>query len=360
MSANSEELGLLQASAREWIADCAVLTPERKQGLEVERHWHAQMAEMGWFGVSIASEAGGSGLGWTGLGVLLQELGRELVPTSLIAGSVLAEALQAGESESLLTALVEGRSEIAFAIDDGARHDPASSSTRATQCANGWRLSGRKRYVSAGMRATHLLVLANVEQEGAALFVVEAQAAHREAITMIDGCDWANIGFDEIALPMSAKLAVDEREIERLLDLARVATAAEMLGAAERALEISVDYLKLRRQFDQPIGAFQALQHRAARMCVEIELARSCVEAALAAADADSDAAELPRLASLAKAIAGETLHLVSNEIVQLHGGIGMTEAHVAGRYLKHARLAEARFGNTAWHADRYARLSGF
>ena len=358
MNANREELDLLQRSAREWITDCAALTPERKQGLETESRWHRQMAEMGWFGVAIAGEDGGSGLGWAGLGVLLQELGRELVSTSLIANSVLAEALKSHDSEPLLPALIDGRSSVAMAIDDGARHDPASSSTRATKQADGWRLSGRKRYVPAGMRATHLLVLANTAADGSALFVVEAQAAKREAIAMVDACDWADIGFDELGLPMRARLPVDAARIDRLLDLARIATAAEMLGAAERALDISVDYLKLRRQFDQPIGAFQALQHRAARMCVEVELARSCVEAALAAADAGTG--ELAKSASLAKAVCGEALHLVSNEIVQLHGGIGMTEAHVAGRYLKHARLAEARFGNTAWHADRHARLSGF
>lgn len=356
--ANREELDLLQRSAREWIADCAALGPDRGQGLEIERQWHRQIAEMGWFGVAVASEVGGAGLGWTGLGILLHELGRELVPTALIANSVLAEALKALRSGPLLSELIDGRVTVALAIDGGGRHDLGSLSTRAIRAADGWHLSGRKRYVPGGMGATHLLVLADAEGEEPALFIVEAQATQRDVVAMVDGGDWANVAFDALVLPASAKLPTDATAIERLLDIARIATAAQMLGASERALEISVEYLKLRRQFEQPIGAFQALQHRAARMCVEIELARSCVEAALAAADAGT--AQLAPLASLAKAIGGETLHLVSNEIVQLHGGIGMTEDHVAGRYLKHARLVEARFGNAAWHADRYARLSGF
>ena len=143
-----------------------------------------------------------------------------------------------------------------------------------------------------------------------------------------------------------------------MLDRARAGLAAEMLGSALQAFETTVDYLKTRVQFGQVIGAFQALQHRAAKMFTELELTRSCVEAALAAIDADSP--DVPELVSLAKAKAGDTLHLVSNEMVQMHGGIGMTDAHDAGLYLKRARAAEAAYGNQAFHRDRYARLQGY
>ena len=146
--------------------------------------------------------------------------------------------------------------------------------------------------------------------------------------------------------------------LEKVLDRARAGLAAEMLGCALQAFETTVDYLKTRVQFGQVIGAFQALQHRAAKMFTELELTRSCVEAALAAIDDDS--AEVPELVSLAKAKAGDTLHLVSNEMVQMHGGIGMTDAHDAGLYLKRARAAEAPFGGQAFHRDRYARLQGY
>jgi alkylation response protein AidB-like acyl-CoA dehydrogenase len=131
-----------------------------------------------------------------------------------------------------------------------------------------------------------------------------------------------------------------------------------MLGSALQAFEITLDYLKTRVQFDQPIGGFQALQHRAARMFGELELSRSCVEAALSAIDAG--APDVAALASLAKAKMGETLFLVSNEMIQMHGGIGMTDAHDAGLYLKRARAAEAAYGGRAFHRDRYARLNGF
>ena len=131
-----------------------------------------------------------------------------------------------------------------------------------------------------------------------------------------------------------------------------------MLGAALQAFEITLDYLKTRVQFGQTIGSFQALQHRAARMATELELTRSCVEAALSAIDAG--APDVPELVSLAKATAGETLRLVSREMVQMHGGIGMTDAHDAGLYLKRAQALETVFGNAAFHRDRYGRLNGY
>jgi alkylation response protein AidB-like acyl-CoA dehydrogenase len=134
--------------------------------------------------------------------------------------------------------------------------------------------------------------------------------------------------------------------------------AAEMLGSALQAFETTLDYLKTRVQFGQVIGSFQALQHRAAKMFTDLELARSCVEAALTAIDNDSP--DVPELVSLAKAKMGDTLHLVSNEMVQMHGGIGMTDAHDAGLYLKRARAQETAFGGQAYHRDRYARLQGY
>jgi len=143
-----------------------------------------------------------------------------------------------------------------------------------------------------------------------------------------------------------------------VLDRARAGLSAEMLGSATQAFETTLDYLKTRVQFGQTIGSFQALQHRAARMFTELELTRSCVEAALSAIDEGSP--ETPTLACLAKASAGETLNLLSREMVQMHGGIGMTDAHDAGFYLKRARVAETLYGSAAWHRDRYGRLLGY
>ncbi|MEO1475547.1 MAG: acyl-CoA dehydrogenase, partial [Pseudomonadota bacterium] len=146
--------------------------------------------------------------------------------------------------------------------------------------------------------------------------------------------------------------------LDPVLDRARIGLAAEMLGSASAAFEMTLEYLQTRKQFGQLIGSFQALQHRAALMFTELELTRSAVSAALSAVDDGRD--DVPALASLAKARAGETLHTVSNETVQMHGGIGMTDEHDAGLYLKRARVAEALYGGEAFHRDRYAALHGF
>ncbi len=146
--------------------------------------------------------------------------------------------------------------------------------------------------------------------------------------------------------------------LEPLLDMARIGLAAEMLGTASAAFEMTHDYLQTRTQFGQLIGSFQALQHRAAIMFTELEQTRSCITAALSALDENrNDTAEL---ASLAKARAGETLHLVTNETIQMHGGIGMTDAHDSGFFLKRARVQEALYGNDSFHRDRFASLMGF
>ena len=183
----------------------------------------------------------------------------------------------------------------------------------------------------------------------------------RKALKLADSRGAAALAFEGVEVGPGAVLGevgAGWPLLEKVLDRARAGLAAEMLGAAVQAFETTLDYLKVRVQFGQVIGAFQALQHRAAKMFTDLELARSCVEAALIAIDNGSP--DTPELVSLAKAKMGETLHLVSNEMVQMHGGIGMTDAHDAGLYLKRARAAEAAFGGQAYHRDRYARLNGY
>ncbi|RYD47116.1 MAG: acyl-CoA dehydrogenase, partial [Sphingomonadales bacterium] len=172
---------------------------------------------------------------------------------------------------------------------------------------------------------------------------------------LTDSRSHAEIRFD--AAPAD-QLAGSEDLLTQVTDRAAIAAAAEMLGMAEAAFAQTNDYLKTRVQFGQVLASFQALQHRMAKMFTELELMRSAVEAALEAAD--SGRADIRQEASLAKALANETLHLVSREMVQLHGGIGMTDEHDAGFYLKRARVLEQMWGNAAWHRDRFARLNGY
>ncbi|MFZ4383100.1 MAG: acyl-CoA dehydrogenase, partial [Sandarakinorhabdus sp.] len=240
--------------------------------------------------------------------------------------------------------------------------------TTATRSGGGYILDGQKRFVVEGAAAGLLIVSARNsgaanDEAGISLFLVPADApgVARQSLILTDGRGAAHIAFDNVALPAEARLGAEDEGyalLEKILDRARAGVAAEMLGAATQAFETTLDYLKTRVQFGQVIGSFQALQHRAARMFTELELARSCVEAALMAIDDDS--ADVPELVSLAKARMGDTLNLVSNEMVQMHGGIGMTDAHDAGFYLKRARALEALYGNQAFHRERYARIQGY
>ena len=288
---------------------------------------------------------------------MLEELGRTLTASPLLAsGLAAASALILGGSEvqksTWLPKIAEGTAVGALAIDEGAHHAP----DKVAATFSGGKLTGKKAFVLEGMAADILIVSAK-GPDGAGLFLVKAddKGVKRTRLHLADSRGAANIEFDGAAAePLSGGAEL----IEKVLDRARAGVAAEMLGSALQAFETTLDYLKVRVQFGQVIGSFQALQHRAAKMFTDLELSRSAVEAALAAIDADSP--EVPELVSLAKAKMGDTFHLVSNEMVQMHGGIGMTDAHDAGFYLKRARAAEAAFGNQAFHRDRYARIQGY
>ncbi|MCB1747297.1 MAG: acyl-CoA dehydrogenase, partial [Gammaproteobacteria bacterium] len=268
----------------------------------------------------------------------------------------------------ILPAVAAGECLLALAIDEGARHAPDRIATTVTAVDGGLRIDGTKRFVLDGHVADHFVVLARSHgavdaTDGITLLLVPAASAGVRVTrtAMVDSRNAARVEFAGVNVGADAVLGTIGEgypALERALDGARAGLAAEMLGSGLEAFERTVAYLKLREQFGQKIGAFQALKHRAALMYCEIELTRSAVLAALDALDADS--AEAPALASLAKAQACEMLELVSNEAVQMHGGIGMTDAEEIGFFLKRARVAQQTFGDAAYHRDRYARLAGF
>ena len=198
---------------------------------------------------------------------------------------------------------------------------------------------------------------------GLSLFLVDAQAKglSRSRLQLTDSRGYARLAFADVEVGEDALLGAEGEAgpiADAILDRARAGLAAEMLGTAAQAFDMTLDYLKNRVKFGQVIGSFQALGHRAAGLFTEMEMARSCVEAALQAIDAGDD--DVPALCSLSKAKAGDFIHHMSNELIQMHGGIGMTDEFDAGLYLKRARTTEATFGNAAFHRDRYATLLGF
>ena len=328
---------------------------------------------MGWTGVIIPEAYGGSGFGYLGMGLILEQTGRTLTASPLLASALAAaSALMLGGTEAQkqrrLGPIAAGDSIATLAIDEGAHHRPSHVALVAKRDGAGFRLSGAKTFVLEGMAADLLVVSARTsgaagDAAGISLFLIDAAAkgVTRTALKLADSRGAANIAFDDVEVGADGLLGAEGQGwslLEKVLDRARAGLAAEMLGAASQAFETTLDYLKTRVQFGQVIGAFQGLQHRAAKMFTDLELARSCVEAALEAIDSDADT--VPELVSLAKAKVGDTLHLVTNEMVQMHGGIGMTDAHDAGLYLKRARAAEITFGGGAFHRDRYARMQGY
>jgi alkylation response protein AidB-like acyl-CoA dehydrogenase len=353
----NEEQRLLKDAARDFIKEQAPVSrlrkarDDKKNGRDPEL-WR-EMAQMGWAGIIVPEEHGGAGLGFVGLGAVLEEIGRTLAASplhssALVGASALMLAGSDAQRKEWLPKIAAGEAIAAFAVDETAHHAPHKSTLKF---ANG-KLSGQKLYVADGHIAD-LFIVAGAD----ALYLVKGDATgltRRELITA-DSRGAADLTFKDVAAePLKGGAEV----IDQILDRARIGLAAEMIGQAQEAFEITSEYLKTRRQFGQVIGGFQALQHRAAKLFTEIELTRSCVYAALDALERNAN--NLPEYASLAKARACETLHLASNELVQMHGGIGMTDAHDAGLYLKRARVAEALYGGAAFHRDRYASLLGF
>ena len=378
MAVLNEEQTLLRDAARTWVQAKSPVTAFRKMRdsaapLGYDPAAFAEMAQMGWAGVIIPEEYGGSDFGYLSLGLVLEETGRTLTASPLIATALAgASALILGgrddQKQAWLPKIAAGEAVATLAVDEGPHHRPDAVALTATTSRAGFCLSGTKTFVLEGMAADLLIVSARTsgkpgEKSGISLFLIPAdtKGVNRKALKLADSRGAAVIVFDNVIVGADSLLGVEGEGwdlLEKVLDRARAGLCAEMLGTALQAFDTTLDYLKTRVQFGQVIGAFQALQHRAAKMFTDLELARSCVEAALAAIDADSP--DVAELVSLAKAKMGDTLHLISNEMVQMHGGIGMTDAHDAGLYLKRARAAEAAFGGQAYHRDRYARLQGY
>src|SRR5690606_5671524 len=377
MAVLSEEQSMLRDAAKSWVQEKSPVTAFRKMrdsGVELGYDANAwnEMAEMGWAGVIIPEEFGGSNCGYLSMGLIREELGRTLTASPLLASGLgAASALVLGGSDeqksNWLPKIASGEVVGALAVDEGAHHAPEKVALKAEKSGDGYTLNGTKSFVLEGLAANLYIVSARTsgnpgDTKGITLFVVPADAAgiSKKRLSLADSRGAANVTFENVKVGADAVLGeVDNGYplLEKVLDRARAGLAAEMLGSATQAFETTLEYLKTRVQFGQVIGSFQALQHRAAKMFTDLELSRSAVEAALQAID--NDTPDVPELVSLAKAKMGDTFHLISNEMVQMHGGIGMTDAPDAGFYLKRARAAEAAFGNQAYHRDRYASIQG-
>jgi len=332
-----------------------------------------EMTTLGWPGILIPEEYGGSNFGISGISIILEECAKTLTPSPLFATGVLGafSITKFGnddQKQNYLPKISDGDLTTALAVDESSHHNPADTEMVAKKDGKKFILNGKKTFVIDGASADLLIVLARTsgnkgESSGLTLFLVDSNDNGIEKIKldMADSRNYANINFNNVEVSDKNILGDEEtggETAENILDIGRIAIASEMLGNAEAAFETTLDYLKQRKQFGVLIGSFQALQHRAAEMFCELELTKSSVMAAMKAADEGSN--ELQRLSSLSKTMAGETLHLVSNEAVQMHGGIGVTDEYDIGFFLKRARVAEQIFGSAKFHTERYANISGF
>lgn len=355
MAVLNDEQTMLRDMVREWADNEAPVTAFRamRDAAPVAGYdsaaWSA-LGEMGLAGIVIPEEHGGTAFGYLSLGLVLEQLGRNLTASPLAATAAAASAIVLGRSNAArsvwLPKIASGEVVAALAVDEGPNHDPLQI---ATAVADG-KLTGSKAFVAEGDSAGVFVVAA---ADG--LYLVAGDAGvTRSPRRMADSRSHAEVGFDGA----SAERLGDAALTAQVVDRATAATCAEMLGMAEQAFATTNDYLKTRVQFGQVLSTFQALQHRMAKLFTELELMRSVVEGALEAIDAGRS--DVDQAVSLAKAVASDTLNLVSREMVQLHGGIGMTDEYDAGLYLKRARVLEAMWGNAAYHRERFAWSNGY
>ena len=374
----SSEARMVRDTAHAFFAERSPVTALRKlrdtnDADGFSRGLWREMADLGWTGFLVSEDHGGTEFGVTGLAQVMEAAGRTLaasplVSTALAGASALSLAGTEEQKAEHLPALVAGERLFALALEEGTRHQPYRIATKAERHGGGYTLSGRKVFVLDGHVADVLIVAARTgggahERNGITLFLVpgDAPGVTRLRTVLIDSRNAARVTLENVSVPADAVLGrVDGGAdiLDPLLDRARACLAAEMVGSAAEAFERTVQYLKDRKQFGVAIGSFQALKHRAARMFCEMEVTRSAVMAACSALDGQANDASA--LAVLAKAKANDTLDLCGDEGVQMHGGIGMTDEHEIGFFLKRARVARATFGETAYCRDRYASLLGY
>jgi len=365
----TEEEIMLADAARGFLDEAAPvgkLRAMRDAGQTHDPDLWQEMARMGWAGVLVPEAAGGADMGFAAANVLAEEMGRTLAASPFLSTAVIAvTALRQVSDDRAKTALasIAGGTRIyALAVDEGGKHDPQATAMRAERVGNGFRLTGEKRFVVDGGLADRLLVLARTDT-GLTLFDIPTDRAGiaRSSRNMIDSRDAADIAFHGVEATGDDVLGqVDDAMtvLAPALRAGQAALAAELTGLAAGAFGMTVDYLKERKQFGMPIGAFQALQHRAAHLWCECEVTASAILNAGRMLDADPENAELA--VSLAKARATQTAQLAVQEGVQMHGGIGMTDDFDMGFYMKRARVGAEWLGDYGYHAGVVARLRGF
>lgn len=331
-----------------------------------------QFADMGLTGMLAGEADGGLAMGHVEAGIVLAEIGRNLTPSPFLTTSVMGVTALKEASDELrgrwLPGIIAGETVLAVAIDEGAKHKPEKIACRAERAGNGFRLTGAKDFVIHGTSADAIIVAARTsgsdsDADGVTLFAVPKDAAGigHNAVRLVDSSIASHVRFDGVELDGSSVIGeVDGGRaiLNKVLSAGRIGAAAEQTGVAGGAFAMTTGYLKTRKQFGKLIGEFQALQHRAAHLYSELEIAEAVVIKAQQLLDGGSERAEL--MVSVAKAKAARACNLAVREGVQMHGGVGMTDEYDIGLYMKRERALTEFMGDANYHAERVAQLSGY
>lgn len=367
----SEEQEFLRETARRFLEDKSPMQRVREimateSGFD-DSIW-TELASMGWLAMAIPEEYGGAGFSFLELVVLMEEMGRALLPAPFLssvvmAANVLLEAGSEDQKEALLPRIAGGELRATLALTEPAgRWDEAGVETSAERQGDEWVISGTKSFVLDGHTADTLLVAVRTQNGVSILMVPGSQdgVTTTPQETMDQTRKMAEIHFDNVRVNRDAIVGEEGSgwaTIEYVLRMAVVALAAEQVGGAQKVLEMAVDYAKVRTQFGRPIGSFQAIKHKCADMLVSVESAKSAAYYAGWAASENPE--ELPTVAPLAKSYCSEAYFSVSAENIQIHGGIGFTWEHDAHLYFKRAKSSELLFGDPAYHRSMLADAIG-
>jgi len=371
----SEDQEALQRSARDFLArECppALVRDTARSDDGVPRDLYRKMAELGWMGLIVPEKEGGLGLAALDLTLVLEELGRVAAPGPFLATQLLIAGLRgasAVQRRTWLPRLLGGEAFGSLAnLEESDRHEPGGVQARARKTRDGFVLSGTKLFVPEAAAADVFLVAARstagTGPSGVSLFLVErgAPGVRVKPQRHVDLTRrFGEVVLKDVALPRTALVGALGQGwplLARLLDLAAIGIAADSLGGAQRAIEMAVDYSKVREQFGRKIGSFQAIKHIAAEMVADVEPARSLVWYAAYAWDRHPQAAA--RAAAMAKASLGEVYSRTVRRSVEMHGGIGFTWEFDLQLWFKRAHTNEAVFGDPAFHRERVAQLDGY
>lgn len=366
----SEDETMLRDAARSFLAEASPVSSLRRnrdRGIPYDTELWSQMAQLGWTGVLLPEEAGGSDMGHRAAGILAEEMGEVLAASPFLSTAVIAATALRQAGSDRLSQIAEGAVTYALAIDEKAKFSPQASALQAVRQGNSYRLSGRKCFVADGSSAKRLLVLARTsgsagEAEGLTLFDIDAARAGvtPQRSNTVDSRDHATLIFEDVEATGADILGdIDNgmAAIHTALNAGQAGMAAELLGLTSGAFSMTAGYLRERKQFGRTIGSFQALQHRAAHLWAQIEITASAVANAGRVLDESPDEADLA--VSVAKAHATQTAQLAVREGVQMHGGIGMTDEFDMGFYMKRARVGAEWLGDYGYHAARVASARG-